>query len=162
MKMFMFSLKDDARDWYFSLPTASISTLREFHVAFNLNCKRYYSYEFLFHDFCVEYEKSVQVALSFSLDCEVEEDNLVKENNEGSMISSSCSSVLDADSNDSSYHNTSTSDQICNGFSLIFPHLFIVISTKAENFFSHYIHNSGVHGNIDEIISPRVITIKVG
>jgi hypothetical protein len=59
MKMFMFSLKDDARDWYFSLPAASISTLREFHVAFNLHCKRYYSSEFLFHDCCEEYEKSV-------------------------------------------------------------------------------------------------------
>jgi hypothetical protein len=74
MKMFMFSLKDDARDWYFSLPAASISTLREFHVAFNFHCKRYYSSEFLFHDCCEEYEKSVQAALSFSPDCEVEED----------------------------------------------------------------------------------------
>jgi hypothetical protein len=104
MKMFMFSLKDDARDWYFSLPAASISTLREFHVAFNLHCKRYYSSEFLFHDCCEEYEKSVQAALSFSPDCEVEEDNLVKEISEGSMLSSSCSSVLDADLNDSSDH----------------------------------------------------------
>jgi hypothetical protein len=104
MKMFMFSLKDDARDWYFSLPTASIATLREFHVAFNLHYKRYYSSDFLFHDCCEEYEKSVQVALSCSPHCEVEEDNLVKEINEGSMLSSSCSSVLDADLNDSSDH----------------------------------------------------------
>jgi len=51
-----------------------------------------------------EYEKSVQGALSCSLDCEVEEDNLVKEMSEGSMLSSSCSSVLDADLNDSSNH----------------------------------------------------------
>jgi hypothetical protein len=59
MKMCMFSLKDDARDCYFSLPAASISTLREFHAAFNFHCKRYYSSEFLFHDCCEEYEKSV-------------------------------------------------------------------------------------------------------
>jgi hypothetical protein len=97
-------LEDDARDWYFSLPAASISTLREFHVAFNLHCKRYYSSEFLFHDCCEEYEESVQVALSFSHDCEVEEDNLVKEINEGSTLSSSCSSILDAYLNDSSDH----------------------------------------------------------
>ena len=73
MKMFMFSLKDDARDWYFSLPTASISTLREFHDSFSFQCKSYYSYEFLFHDCCQDCEKSVQATLSFSLDCEVEE-----------------------------------------------------------------------------------------
>jgi hypothetical protein len=95
MKMFMFSLKDDPRDWYFSLPAASISTLREFHVAFNLHSKRYYSSEFLFHDCCEEYEKSVQDASSFSPDYEVEEDNLVKKISEGSTLSSSCSSVLD-------------------------------------------------------------------
>ena len=104
MKMFMFSLKDDARDWYFSLPAASISTLREFHATFNLHCKRYYSSKFSFHDCCEEYEKSVQDALIFSPDCEVEEDNLVKEISEGSVLSYSCSSVLDVDLNDSFDH----------------------------------------------------------
>jgi hypothetical protein len=104
MKMVMFSMKDDARDWYFSLPAASISTLREFHAAFNLNYKRYYSSEFLFHDCCEGYEKSVQAALNCSLDYEVEEDNLVKEINEGSTLSSSCSSVLDVNLNDSYDH----------------------------------------------------------
>jgi hypothetical protein len=39
-----------------------------------LHCKRYYSSEFLFHDCCEEYEKSVWAALSFSPNCEVEED----------------------------------------------------------------------------------------
>jgi hypothetical protein len=33
LKIFMFSLAGDAHEWYHSLPPASISSLREFHVA---------------------------------------------------------------------------------------------------------------------------------
>jgi hypothetical protein len=47
MKMFMFSLAGDAREWYQSLPPASISSLGEFHAAFNRHCQRYYSSEFI-------------------------------------------------------------------------------------------------------------------
>jgi hypothetical protein len=39
-----------------------------------LHYKRYYSSEFIFYDCCEEYEKSVQAALSFSPNCEVEEE----------------------------------------------------------------------------------------
>jgi hypothetical protein len=57
---------------------------------------------------------------------------------------------------------TSTYDQICHGFSLLLPHLSVAISTKAKTIFRRYIHEPGVRGNNDEIISPRVITIKIG
>jgi hypothetical protein len=52
MKMFMFSLAGDAREWYQSLPPASISSLEQFHAAFNKHCQRYYSSEFICHNCC--------------------------------------------------------------------------------------------------------------
>jgi hypothetical protein len=57
MKLFMYSLQGDVCIWYQSLEPSRIYSLIEFHVAFNLHCKRYYSSEFLFHDCCEEYEK---------------------------------------------------------------------------------------------------------
>ena len=35
MKMFMYSLDGDAREWYFSLPLSSISSLKDFHTVFH-------------------------------------------------------------------------------------------------------------------------------
>ena len=52
MKMFMYSLEGDARVWYRSLPTSNISSLREFHVAFNEQCKRYFPVELILVDCC--------------------------------------------------------------------------------------------------------------
>jgi len=57
--------------------------------------------------------------------------------------------------------STSTYDQICDDFLLILPHLSISISMKVGTFFRRYIHDPSVRGNIDEISSPRVITIKI-
>jgi hypothetical protein len=56
LKMFMFSLAGDAREWYHSLPPASISSLEEFHAAFNRHCQRFYSYELICHNCCEEYK----------------------------------------------------------------------------------------------------------
>jgi hypothetical protein len=56
MKMFMHSLYGDARQWYFSLPPSSISSLKDFHRVFNERCKRFFSDKFLFDNCCVEYE----------------------------------------------------------------------------------------------------------
>ena len=56
MKMFMYSLDGDAREWHFSLPPSSISSLKDFHTLFHEHCKRYFSYEFLFENCCEEYE----------------------------------------------------------------------------------------------------------
>jgi hypothetical protein len=66
MKMFMFSLYGDARQWYFSLPPSSISSLKDFHKAFTKHCKRYFSDEFAFDNCCDEYE----------LHCKLEDVNL--------------------------------------------------------------------------------------
>ena len=40
MKMFMYSLDGDAREWYFSLPLSSISSLKDFHTVFQPSLSR--------------------------------------------------------------------------------------------------------------------------
>ena len=50
MNMFMYSLQQDAWEWYFSLPTASISSLKEFHTCFWKHCKYVFSAELFFKD----------------------------------------------------------------------------------------------------------------
>jgi hypothetical protein len=57
---------------------------------------------------------------------------------------------------------TITYDQISHGFSLVFPHLSIVISMKEKNILRRYINEPGLRGNNDKIFPPRVITIKIG
>jgi hypothetical protein len=52
MKLFMFSLENDARLWYKSLPHSSIPSLKCFHTLFHQHCKRIYSAEILFEDCC--------------------------------------------------------------------------------------------------------------
>jgi hypothetical protein len=39
IKLFGFSLEGIARDWYRSLPIASINSLADFHAAFHVFCK---------------------------------------------------------------------------------------------------------------------------
>jgi len=56
----MFSLAGDAFEWYHSLPSASIPSLREFHAVFNRNCKRYYPSQLICHNCCEECEDSDQ------------------------------------------------------------------------------------------------------
>ena len=56
MKMFMYSLDGDAREWYFSLLPSNISSLKDFHTVFHEHCKRYFSNELLFKKCCEEYE----------------------------------------------------------------------------------------------------------
>jgi hypothetical protein len=55
MKMFMYSLYGDARKWYFSLPSSSISSLKDFHKAFNQRCKKFFPDELLFDNCCEEF-----------------------------------------------------------------------------------------------------------
>jgi len=52
MKMFMYSLEKDARDWYFSLPAVNISSLKEFHTCFRKRCKYLYPAELFLKDCC--------------------------------------------------------------------------------------------------------------
>jgi hypothetical protein len=81
MKMFMFSLDGDAREWYRSLPPASISSLEQFHAAFNKHCQRYYSSELICHNCCKEcdgHDQDMVVSNEIYEDegCEEEEDVL--------------------------------------------------------------------------------------
>jgi hypothetical protein len=55
MKMFMYSLYGDAGKWYFSLPSSSISSLKDFHKAFNQRCKKFFPDELLFDNCCEEF-----------------------------------------------------------------------------------------------------------
>ena len=60
MKMFMYSLDGCARQWYRTLPPSSISSLKDFHDAFYLYCKRIYPVECLFEDCCRGYALYMQ------------------------------------------------------------------------------------------------------
>ena len=55
MKMFMYSLYGDARVWYSSLPPSCISSLKDFHKAFNERCKKFFPDELLFDNCCQEF-----------------------------------------------------------------------------------------------------------
>jgi hypothetical protein len=72
MKMFMLSLDRDAREWYRSLPPTSISSMREFHAAFNTQCQKFYSFELIHHNCCEEYRDGVQDIVFSCKSCENE------------------------------------------------------------------------------------------
>jgi hypothetical protein len=55
IRLFSFSLEGIARDWCRSLPIASISSLADFHAAFNSFCKDYFPAEHLFEECCNEF-----------------------------------------------------------------------------------------------------------
>jgi hypothetical protein len=81
LKMFMFSLAGDAREWYHSLPPTSISSLRGFHAVFNRCCQKFYSSKFISHNCCEKYGDSDQDMTVSNEgyedeDCEKEEDSL--------------------------------------------------------------------------------------
>jgi hypothetical protein len=73
LKMFMFSLAGDARQWYHSLPPASISSLGEFHAAFNRHCQKFYSSKLICHNCCEEYKDCVQGMTVSNESCEKDE-----------------------------------------------------------------------------------------
>ena len=50
MKLFMYSLEDDFRIWYKTIPRGSIPSLKRFHIAFNHYCKGLYPLNSLFED----------------------------------------------------------------------------------------------------------------
>jgi hypothetical protein len=52
LKMFMYSLEGDARQWYRSLPISNILSLKDFHASFHSYCKRIYSIELLLDECC--------------------------------------------------------------------------------------------------------------
>jgi hypothetical protein len=114
MKMFMYSLEGDARVWYRSLPASNISSLREFHAAFNEQCKRYFPAELLLVDCCEQCKSgyySQEIDYSSSTD---EEDDYIKEEEEDSLsVISSSKSVLQQEyfqHSDLEIHNNDTLD----------------------------------------------------
>ena len=76
LNMFMILLVGDAHNWYHSLPPTSISSLEQFHVAFNGHCQKFCSSKFISHNYCKEYNDYVQNIEDSDVDCEDEEDAL--------------------------------------------------------------------------------------
>jgi hypothetical protein len=91
MKFFMYSLQGDAHIWYHSLEISSVSSLEEFHAAFNIHCQNFYSSELICHSCCEEYKDCVQDIIDSYEGCENEEDALDEE----STLSLPCSSASD-------------------------------------------------------------------
>ena len=56
LKMFMYSLEGNARQWYRSLPICSISSIKYFHAAFYVYCKRIYFPDLLLEDCCEQFK----------------------------------------------------------------------------------------------------------
>jgi len=73
IRLFCFSLEGIAHDWYRSLPNASISSLADFHAAFNLFCKTKFSADLLYPQCCHEF-------LSSTKDSDVHEEYVAEEN----------------------------------------------------------------------------------
>jgi hypothetical protein len=71
MKMFVFSLEGDAREWYRSLPPSSISSLKEFHTVFHHRCERFFSREILLEGCCEEFHSHIQNVYSSSCEHEI-------------------------------------------------------------------------------------------
>lgn len=73
MKLFMFSLDQEARVWFRSLPRSSISSLKDFHSVFNSFCRTYYAHKFHFQGCCEYYDSKGTLKA---------QDNLVEETND--------------------------------------------------------------------------------
>jgi hypothetical protein len=91
MKLFMYSLQGDVCIWYHSLEPSSISSLKEFHAAFNIHCQKFYSSELICHSCCEEYKDCVHDIIDSYEGCDNEEDALDEE----STLSLPCSSTSD-------------------------------------------------------------------
>ena len=83
MKMFMYSLEGDARQWYRSLPPSSISSLREFHAAFTKYYKGYFSPAMHLENCCEQFEPYIKQAIEMIHD--VPDEKLQPENCEDSL-----------------------------------------------------------------------------
>jgi hypothetical protein len=84
MKMFIYSLNGDARKWYWSLAIASISSLKEFHAAFNKYCKRYYSSDTILEECCERFKSDIQQTIECSSCDEFCEDLIERESKDRS------------------------------------------------------------------------------
>jgi hypothetical protein len=87
MKMLMFSLTWDACEWYHSLPPTSISSLGEFHAAFNAHCQKLYPSKLIYHSSCEGYNDCIQGIATSYAGCEEKPDDL----DQKSVLSLPCS-----------------------------------------------------------------------
>jgi hypothetical protein len=55
IRLFCFSLEGIARDWYRSLPNASVSSLADFHEAFHVFCEGIFPFDLLYPQCCNEF-----------------------------------------------------------------------------------------------------------
>jgi hypothetical protein len=94
MKMFVYSLEGDARQWYQSLPISSISSLKDFHVAFHSYCKRIYPVERLFEHCCEGYVLYTQNFVDCSSSSADEGDDNIEEEEEDSLSAISSSNYV--------------------------------------------------------------------
>lgn len=67
MKLFVYSLNGDARKWYQSLSTASISSLQDFHAAFLRYCRRFYPSEVLLKGFCDKFKSHIHLTSDLAM-----------------------------------------------------------------------------------------------
>jgi hypothetical protein len=86
MKMFMTSLEGDARQWYKSLPTDSIASLKYFHVVFHSHCKIFYPTELLYEHCCNEEFNSVIEHKEIDYDISEQEREFTIENEYSNLI----------------------------------------------------------------------------
>lgn len=77
MKLFMFSLDQETRTSFRSLPFASITSLKDFHSVFNSSCRIHYPHKFIF-EACCEYYHAKETLKAH--DDPVEETNDLDEN----------------------------------------------------------------------------------
>jgi hypothetical protein len=66
IKMFRFSLEEDAREWCQSLPAASIHSLKDFHDAFNLYYKEIYMSHLILDDCCKKFASHIEKMIESS------------------------------------------------------------------------------------------------
>jgi hypothetical protein len=65
MRMFRsgssFFIRGIARDWYRSLPNASVNSLADFHAAFHVFCKDHFPDDLLYPECCHEFYLLIQI-----------------------------------------------------------------------------------------------------
>ena len=88
LKMFMYSLEGNSRQWYRSLPISSILSIKYFHIVFYVYCKSIYSIDLLLKDYCEQFKfkKSLSNNDQYSLTDEIHEEIFQEKNSRRHLI----------------------------------------------------------------------------
>jgi hypothetical protein len=104
MKMFVFSLEGDAREWYRYLPPSSISSLKKFHTVFHHRCERFFAREILLEGCCEEFHAHIQNVYSSNCEHEILSVIVVQEEDPQDRVDVNIDDCVTEDSRDySSY-----------------------------------------------------------